>query len=121
MHVFDVGSSCQYCPQIGHKRLVDPDNKCSDSRHVADAQSPLKRKAYLQDLGTFGFRGEALSSLCALAELGVVTRQEGQDAGVKLEFDQAGALKETTSAARSTGTTICIRDIFKPLPVRYKV
>jgi len=82
---------------------------------------PWQTAGAAQDLGTFGFRGEALSSLCALAELSVVTRQEGQDAGAKLEFDQAGVLKETSSAARSTGTTICIRDIFKPLPVRYKV
>lgn len=32
-----------------------------------------------QELSTFGFRGEALSSLCALAELSVVTRTADQE------------------------------------------
>ena len=74
-----------------------------------------------QELGTFGFRGEALSSLCALAEVGVVTRTAELAAGVRLAFDQGGAVVSQASAARATGTTVALKDLFKPLPVRYKV
>lgn len=46
-----------------------------------------------QSLSTFGFRGEALSSMCALADVSVVTRTVQQDAGVRLEYDhQVSAL-----------------------------
>ena len=41
----------------------------------------------MQALSTFGFRGEALSSMCALADVSVVTRTASQDAGVRLEYD----------------------------------
>ena len=75
----------------------------------------------MQDLNSFGFRGEALSSLCALADVYVVTRQADQSAGVKLEFDHTGNLKGTFAAARSIGTTVCVKNLFKPLPVRFKV
>jgi len=47
---------------------------------------------HTQALGTFGFRGEALSSLCALAELSVVTRTASQDVGARLEYDHGGRL-----------------------------
>ena len=83
--------------------------------------SGLLTALLLQDLNTFGFRGEALSSLCAMAELSVITRQADQAAGVRLEYDTKGNLQHSNAAARSTGTTVSVKDIFKPLPVRYKV
>ena len=72
-------------------------------------------------MGTFGFRGEALSSLCALSSLSIVTRREEEAVGARLEFDHQGQLKQSIAAARSPGTTVCVKDIFKPLPVRHKV
>ncbi len=38
-------------------------------------------------MSTYGFRGEALSSLCAMSDLAVVTRTAQQEAGVRLEYD----------------------------------
>lgn len=40
----------------------------------------------MQELATFGFRGEALSSLCAVADVSVVTRTAEQDVGVRLRW-----------------------------------
>ena len=75
----------------------------------------------LASLGSFGFRGEALSSLCALAEsLTVVTRTENEDAGTRLEYDKTGVIVSASTAARAVGTTVTVRGIFKPLPVRHK-
>jgi hypothetical protein len=44
----------------------------------------LSTRLTLQELGTFGFRGEALSSLCAVADVSVVTRTTEQEVGVRL-------------------------------------
>ena len=74
----------------------------------------------MQDLSTFGFRGEALSSLCALADVSVVTRTADGAAGVRLTYDHAGKLTGTAATARAPGTTVAVRELFKPLPVRFK-
>lgn len=76
--------------------------------------------ACLQSLQTLGFRGEALSSLCAMSELAITTRQAGQETATKLEFDSHGALLRTSPAARSVGTTVALKNLFARLPVRYK-
>ena len=78
-------------------------------------------KGFPQELNTFGFRGEALSSLCALAEVSVVTRTADGAAGVRLTYDHVGKLTGTAATARALGTTVAVRELFKPLPVRYKV
>lgn len=71
-----------------------------------------------QELATFGFRGEALSSLCAVANVSIVTRTAEQAAGVRLEYSHEGGIASQAAAARAVGTTVAVRDIFKPLPVR---
>eukprot|EP01137_Pigoraptor_chileana_P005804 Opistho-2@49384 len=74
----------------------------------------------LTSVSTFGFRGEALSSLCALGKLAVVTRTAAQEAGVRLEFDSGGRIVSQAACPREKGTTVSIRDIFASLPVRHK-
>ncbi|AMD22840.1 HHR071Cp [Eremothecium sinecaudum] len=68
---------------------------------------------------TFGFRGEALSSLCAMASLTVITTQKGPKA-YKLEFASNGALKKKTVISRNKGTTVQLKHLFNHLPVRKK-
>lgn len=51
----------------------------------------------------------------------MVTRAEGQEVGSRLEFDTQGLLVATRSCARALGTTVAIKGLFKPLPVRHKV
>lgn len=82
--------------------------------------SKLRKFTDLTGINTFGFRGEALSSLCALSELSVVTRHSTSEYGFKLEFDRNGVLMKKEPCARETGTTIYVRNIFKTLPVRAK-
>jgi DNA mismatch repair protein PMS2 len=73
----------------------------------------------LSSLQTFGFRGEALSSLCALSRFHVVTaRAADEPKGTKLEFEASGELKGTSVVAATKGTTVTVQNIFHNLPVR---
>ncbi|KAJ5796066.1 uncharacterized protein N7518_004606 [Penicillium psychrosexuale] len=73
----------------------------------------------LSSLHTFGFRGEAISSLCALAEFHIVTAQEKQvPRANRLDFEQSGKLRKTQIVAGQKGTTASVEGIFKRLPVR---
>ncbi|XP_057963527.1 DNA mismatch repair protein PMS1 isoform X2 [Malania oleifera] len=74
----------------------------------------------LQSLTTFGFRGEALSSLCALGNLTVETRTKNESVATHLTFDHSGNLTAERKTARQIGTTVTIKKLFSNLPVRSK-
>lgn len=81
--------------------------------------SKLSTYSDLNTLKTFGFRGEALSSLCALSRFTVTTcLQSDAPKGTKLEFDTSGKLKGTSVVATQKGTTVSIERLFHNLPVR---
>ncbi|XP_035729807.1 mismatch repair endonuclease PMS2-like [Vespa mandarinia] len=82
--------------------------------------SKLREFSDLTEVNTFGFRGEALSSLCALGDLSIVTRHLTNEHGFKLEFDRNGLLKKKEIYAREKGTSVHVKNIFKNLPVRAK-
>ncbi|TPX61501.1 hypothetical protein PhCBS80983_g01070 [Powellomyces hirtus] len=70
-------------------------------------------------VSSFGFRGEALSSLCAFAKVSVLTcTKEQMPIGTKLEYDARGNLVSSAPSARSQGTTITLSELFHSLPVR---
>ncbi|KAL2120856.1 hypothetical protein VTJ04DRAFT_4883 [Mycothermus thermophilus] len=73
----------------------------------------------LAELQTFGFRGEALSSLCALSRFSIVTcTQEEQPRATRLEFETSGKLKSTSVVSGQRGTTVIVENLFYNLPVR---
>ncbi|KAL9131607.1 MAG: hypothetical protein Q9217_000495 [Psora testacea] len=73
----------------------------------------------LSSLQTFGFRGEALSSLCALSNFHIVTAREGEaPKGTKLSFEDSGKLKSASIVASQKGTTVTVDKLFVNLPVR---
>ena len=72
----------------------------------------------LLDIGTFGFRGEALPSMGAVARLGVTSRVAGE-AAWRLDCE-AGRLSEPRPAAHGAGTTVELRDLFFATPARLK-
>ncbi|KAI9826276.1 MAG: hypothetical protein M1826_006698 [Phylliscum demangeonii] len=81
--------------------------------------SKLSTYADLDSLQTFGFRGEALSSLTAVAALQIVTSQADEaPKGRRLDFDRSGKLQGTQVVAAQKGTTVVVEDLFKTLPVR---
>ncbi|KAI5851015.1 hypothetical protein BZA05DRAFT_430366 [Tricharina praecox] len=98
---------------------ISPDNY--ESIALKHYTSKLRTYADLESVTTFGFRGEALSSLCALSDFHIITAlAEEAPKGTKLEFENSGKLKSTHMVAASKGTTVCVANLFKNLPVRRK-
>ncbi|KAG0218911.1 hypothetical protein B0O80DRAFT_504572 [Mortierella sp. GBAus27b] len=80
--------------------------------------SKLRSFGDLEHVRSFGFRGEALSSLCAFATL-VVTTSTGQSPmGVQVEYTSEGAVKSKTPTPTTKGTTVKVSNLFEGLPVR---
>ncbi|TGZ85744.1 DNA mismatch repair protein MutL [Ascodesmis nigricans] len=83
--------------------------------------SKLRDYSDLDTVSTFGFRGEALSSLCALSDLTITTARACEaPKGVKLVFEGSGKLQSQSVVAASKGTSVCSANLFKTLPVRRK-
>uniref|UniRef100_A0A4W4FBV0 MutL C-terminal dimerisation domain-containing protein n=1 Tax=Electrophorus electricus TaxID=8005 RepID=A0A4W4FBV0_ELEEL len=82
--------------------------------------SKLRDFSDLTHVETFGFRGEALSSLCALSDLSVVTCHESSHVGTRLVFDRSGRLTQRAPHPRQQGTTVTLQQLFSTLPVRHK-
>ncbi|XP_078096736.1 mismatch repair endonuclease PMS2 isoform X2 [Mustelus asterias] len=82
--------------------------------------SKLQDFSDLLHVETFGFRGEALSSLCALSDLSVVTCHKTAKVGTRLVFDHNGRIREKMPHPRQQGTTVNVQQLFYSLPVRHK-
>ncbi|KAH7327868.1 hypothetical protein B0I35DRAFT_2950 [Stachybotrys elegans] len=81
--------------------------------------SKLSSYSDISTLETFGFRGEALASLCALSTFTIITcLAESVPRGSKLSFEQSGKLKDTSVVASQRGTTVSVERLFHNLPVR---
>ncbi|KAG0703402.1 hypothetical protein DFH29DRAFT_916996 [Suillus ampliporus] len=113
----------------GLKSIEVVDNGCGiapkDYESVALKHHTSKLAAFedLSTVLTFGFRGEALSSLCALSDGVTLTTATANEApmGTILEMDRNGRLSNSNSkVARQRGTTVAVSSLFKPLPVRRK-
>lgn len=77
--------------------------------------SKLEEFEDLLNVETFGFRGEALSSLCALSLLTVTTCEKGSNLGWKLEFDHSGKLTKQIQCSRPVRLFLLLYIITKPL------
>ena len=69
-------------------------------------------------LTTYGFRGEALASLCQLSQLTISTRTSSDQVATKVSFDSKHrAVREEVCAGR-VGTEVAALELFCNLPVR---
>ncbi|XP_072916262.1 mismatch repair endonuclease PMS2 isoform X1 [Hemitrygon akajei] len=82
--------------------------------------SKLQDFSDLLHMETFGFRGEALSSLCALSNLSIVTCHKTAKVGTRLLFDNNGHINQKMPYPRQQGTTVNVQQLFNTLPVRHK-
>ncbi len=73
----------------------------------------------IQNVITMGFRGEALASIAAVADVTMTTATKNEPVGTFINV-KAGKVTDETDAGCPTGTVIVIRDLFFNTPARYK-
>ncbi|MEC9466060.1 MAG: DNA mismatch repair endonuclease MutL [Myxococcota bacterium] len=83
------------------------------------ATSKLSSASDLFQIETYGFRGEALSSIASISEMSITTRRNQDDSGRRLVV-RAGADLPIEPVAAPRGTTIEVKDIFFNTPARKK-
>jgi DNA mismatch repair protein MutL len=85
-------------------------------RHATSKISSLKD---LENLSSLGFRGEALPSIASVAEVEMTTTALGQAGGMLLRLEDGKVIRKE-AAARPTGTTIAVNNLFRKVPARLK-
>jgi DNA mismatch repair protein MutL len=83
------------------------------------ATSKISDSQDLHHIHSLGFRGEALPSIAAVADVELLTCAAGESAGTYLRLED-GAVKQKQSRARSQGTTITVSGLFRRVPARLK-
>ena len=83
------------------------------------ATSKLQTAEDLNNILTFGFRGEALASIAAVAEVTLKTRQEDSELGCQVDFADSQHLS-TTEISTPKGSNFCVRNLFYNVPARRK-
>jgi len=92
------------------------DAKMAFERH---ATSKISSFEDILKLRTFGFRGEALASIAAVAKVALITREKGSGEGIHLELE-GGAIKSSKIVGCREGTIIEVKDLFANVPARKK-
>ena len=98
------------------KGIAQDDLEIAFERH---ATSKIRSADDLDTVTSMGFRGEALASIAAIANVEMVSKTKDQDVGYKIVV-QAGDVLEKEETACQVGTSITVRNLFFNTPVRYK-
>src|SRR5215213_1500933 len=96
--------------------MLRDDAILSFERH---ATSKIKTLEDLAAISTLGFRGEALASIASVAKVELVTKTDDDTSATRVLIE-GGRLVDVKDAARNTGTTISVRDLFFNTPARRK-
>ena len=83
------------------------------------ATSKLQSAEDLNNILTFGFRGEALASIAAVAEVTLKTRQESEELGCQVEFADSRHIS-TAEVSTPRGCNFSVRNLFYNVPARRK-
>lgn len=83
------------------------------------ATSKIATAEDLQEIMTFGFRGEALASIAAVAEVTLKTRTAACETGCQVEMAGSSHVS-TTEVSTPVGTNIAVRNLFYNIPARRK-
>ena len=83
------------------------------------ATSKIATADDLNGIETYGFRGEALASIAAVAEVTLRTRREGDETAVEVRTGQNGEMS-TSSVSAPVGSNFAVRNLFYNTPARRK-
>ncbi len=98
------------------KGIAKDDLEIAFERH---ATSKIRSAEDLDTVTSMGFRGEALASIAAIANVEMISKTQEQEIGYKVVVE-AGDVLEKEEAGCRTGTTITVKNLFFNTPVRYK-
>lgn len=96
------------------KGMSETDARLSFERH---ATSKISKASDLFNLRTMGFRGEALASIVAVAQVELKTRTEDEEIGTYLLLE-GSRIKEQKVVAFNVGTSMTVNNLFYNVPAR---
>lgn len=114
-----------YVKDAGRTLIQVVDNGCgmspTDARLAFERHATSKIRAAddLFALRTMGFRGEALPSICAIAQIELLSRRPGESMGTRLLIN-GSHVELQEPAVCETGTSISVRNLFFNVPARRK-
>ncbi len=83
------------------------------------ATSKIRTATDLADVGTMGFRGEAVPSIASVSRFCLVTRPVDDAAGTEIQI-AAGKIESVSDSGCAAGTSVEVRSLFFNLPARKK-
>ncbi|WP_299230170.1 DNA mismatch repair endonuclease MutL [uncultured Bacteroides sp.] len=113
--VTDAGKTCIQVIDNG-KGMSETDARLAFERH---ATSKIREASDLFALRTMGFRGEALASIAAVAEVELRTKQHGEELGTSILISGSKVEKQEPVACPE-GSNFIVRNLFFNVPARRK-
>ena len=107
----------------GKSMIMVVDNGCGMSETDArlcferHATSKISKAEDLFAIRTMGFRGEALASIAAIAQVELKTRRKDDEVGVKI-VNEGSVVKEQTLVPMQPGTSFTVKNLFFNVPAR---
>lgn len=107
----------------GKSLIMVNDNGCGMSETDArlcferHATSKISKAEDLFAIRTMGFRGEALASIAAIAQVELKTRRKEDEVGVKI-VNEGSVVKEQSLTPMQPGTTLSVKNLFFNVPAR---
>ena len=98
------------------KGIAQDDMEIAFERH---ATSKIRSAEDLSTVTSMGFRGEALASIAAIANVEMISKTENQEIGYRIVVEGGDVLEKEEAGCR-TGTSITVKNLFFNTPVRYK-
>ncbi|XP_064308090.1 PMS1 protein homolog 1 isoform X2 [Phalacrocorax carbo] len=80
--------------------------------------SKISSSEDLERLTTYGFRGEALGSICSISEVLITTKTAADEFSTQYGLDSNGHITSKKPSHLGQGTTVTVLKLFKNLPVR---
>lgn len=96
------------------KGMSETDARMAFERH---ATSKIKKIDDLFTIKTMGFRGEALASIAAVAQVTLKTKRQDDEVGTLIEIENSQVIKQEPCACNA-GTTITMKNLFFNIPAR---
>ena len=112
--------------KAGKESIIVSDNGCGmDEEDLKKsltrfATSKIATQEDLNDIHTYGFRGEALASISSVSRFTITSKVQGSEPGIKLSYDPQTDSCQTEPIGCPFGTSIEVRDLFCCTPARLK-